>query len=316
MMAAEQRYPEPTVGALIFDPAGRLFLLRSHKWTGRFVVPGGHVELGETLEAALRREVAEETGLTISDIHFIAVQEFVYDPAFWRPRHFIFFDYACRTGETEVRLNDEAQEYVWVTVEEALALPIEPYTDKAIRTYLAQQAGGPQPSTSGERLMLDSPARIGMSPLSLPARYVHTNLIARDWQALARFYETVFGCVRVPPERDLAGPVIDAGTGLPGARVRGVHLRLPGFGDGGPTLEVFSYAELAERPATAVNRPGLGHVAFSVADVAAAQAAVLAAGGRPVGKVVTVEVAGGGQVTWCYVTDPEGNVIELQSWTG
>ncbi len=152
------------------------------------------------------------------------------------------------------------------------------------------------------------------SPFSpLHARYVHTNLIATDWQALARFYEDVFGCVRVPPERDLAGPAMDAGTGLPAAHLRGVHLRLPGHGDAGPTLEIFTYDRLADRPASAVNRPGFGHLAFSVPDVPAARAAVLAAGGRPVGEVVTVEV-GSGRVTWCYVTDPEGNVIELQSW--
>ena len=131
-----QQYPEPTVGALIFDPAGRLFLMRSHKWGGRWVVPGGHVELGETLEAAVRREVAEETGLAIHDITFVCMQEFMYDPAYWKPRHFIFFDYACRTDATEVQLNDEAEEYVWVTVDEALRMPVEPYTVKTIGAYL------------------------------------------------------------------------------------------------------------------------------------------------------------------------------------
>jgi predicted enzyme related to lactoylglutathione lyase len=150
--------------------------------------------------------------------------------------------------------------------------------------------------------------------MTISTRYVHTNLIAADWQALARFYEKVFGCVRLLPERDLAGPAMDAGTGLPAAHLRGVHLRLPGCGEAGPTLEIFTYDSLSERPPTAVNRPGFGHLAFSVADVAAARAAVLAAGGRPVGEVVTVDVAGGGRVTWCYVTDPEGNVLELQSW--
>jgi catechol 2,3-dioxygenase-like lactoylglutathione lyase family enzyme len=139
-------------------------------------------------------------------------------------------------------------------------------------------------------------------------------LIAHDWQALARFYESVFGCVRVLPERDLAGPAMEAGTGLPAAHLRGVHLRLPGHGNAGPTLEIFTYDRLEERPPTAVNRPGLGHLAFGVADVEAARNVVLAAGGGPVGDVVTVAVADGGRVTWCYVTDPEGNVIELQSW--
>lgn len=139
-MPPAQLYPEPTVGALIFDPDGRLFLMRSHKWGGRYVVPGGHVELGETLEAALRREVAEETGLAIRDIRFVCMQEFIYDPTFWQPRHFIFFDYACRTDQTAVQLNDEAEAYVWAPVDEALRLPVEPYTERAIRAYLALPA--------------------------------------------------------------------------------------------------------------------------------------------------------------------------------
>ncbi len=145
------------------------------------------------------------------------------------------------------------------------------------------------------------------------ARYVHTNLIAQDWQTLARFYETVFGCVRVPPERDLAGPVMEAGTGVPGAHLRGVHLRLPGYGDTGPTLEIFTYEPMAERGSTAVNRPGFAHLAFSVADVGAARTAVVAAGGRAIGEVVTTPVLGRGHSTWCYVADPEGNIIELQA---
>lgn len=146
------------------------------------------------------------------------------------------------------------------------------------------------------------------------AKYVHTNLIAADWRALAGFYQDVFGCVPVPPERDFKGETLDAGTGLQGTRLQGVHLRLPGYGDDGPTLEIFNYDQLEGRPPTAVNRPGFGHIAFSVDDVHTAREAVLAAGGRAVGEIVTLEVAGGAQVTWCYVTDPEGNVIELQSW--
>ena len=146
------------------------------------------------------------------------------------------------------------------------------------------------------------------------AKYVHTNLVARDWRALARFYEEVFGCVAVPPERDYAGPDLAAGTGIPGARLRGVHLRLPGGGGDGPTLELFEYAEPAERGVPAPNRPGFTHIAFSVADVAEARALVLAHGGSAVGEVVASVIATGARVTWCYVADPEGNLIELQSW--
>ena len=150
--------------------------------------------------------------------------------------------------------------------------------------------------------------------MTIKARYVHTNLIAEDWQALAAFYQELFGCVPVPPERDLHGPAVEAGTGIAGARLRGLHLRLPGHDADGPTLEILSYNCLEDHPPTLVNRPGYGHLAFSVDEVAAARDAVLAAGGHPVGQIVTVELKGGARVTWCYVTDPEGNVIELQTW--
>jgi len=146
------------------------------------------------------------------------------------------------------------------------------------------------------------------------AKYVHTNLIARDWQALTRFYQNVFGCSVVPPERDYSGPAFDAGTGIPGARLRGVHLRLPGYGAHGPTLEIFNYTQLADGPAPAVNRPGFGHIAFSVPSVSEARAQVLAAGGGAVGEIVSLTTADGRRVTWCYMADPEGNIVELQTW--
>lgn len=146
------------------------------------------------------------------------------------------------------------------------------------------------------------------------AKYAHTNLIARDWKRLADFYTRVFGCVLVPPERDLAGPWLDAATHLPQARLRGAHLRLPGFGDAGPTLEIFQYADEPEKPAPAANRPGWGHIAFAVEDVDAAHDAVLAAGGGTLGKIVAAEIPGAGDIRFAYVTDPEGNIIELQKW--
>lgn len=136
----EQRFPEPTVGALIINPEAKLFLMRSHKWRDRWVVPGGHVELGETLEKALRREVKEETGLEIYDIEFLLFQEFVHDEAFWKRRHFIFFDYQCRTDMDQVTLNSEAQDYQWVEAEKALELPLDPYTRRTIEKHLEQRA--------------------------------------------------------------------------------------------------------------------------------------------------------------------------------
>jgi len=149
----------------------------------------------------------------------------------------------------------------------------------------------------------------------MQAKYVHTNLIARDWKKLAKFYTDVFGCTFVPPERDYQSEALDAGTGLKGVHLTGVHLRLPGYEDTGPTLEVYSYAQLESGQAPAVNRPGFGHIAFEVDDVHQASQIVEANGGGVIGEVVTLTTKVGSKVTWCYMTDPEGNIIELQSWS-
>jgi predicted enzyme related to lactoylglutathione lyase len=147
------------------------------------------------------------------------------------------------------------------------------------------------------------------------ARYVHTNMVANDWKRLARFYEEVFGCTVVPPERNLSGPWLEKATGVPGAQIEGIQLRLPGHGNEGPTLEIFQYSREEERPPTAINRPGLAHIAFLVEDVRAAKEAVMAAGGGVVGEIVLVPIPPSGTVEFVYLTDPEGNILELQRWS-
>jgi len=151
--------------------------------------------------------------------------------------------------------------------------------------------------------------------MAIRATYGHTNLIARDWQQLAQFYQSVFGCIPVPPERHLKGQDLERGTGVAGSEIHGVHLRLPGFGEQGPTLEIFTYTRLEDGSIPAVNKTGFGHIAFGVSDVVDAQRAVIQAGGGALGDVVTIQLPTGAKVTWCYVRDPEGNIIELQSWS-
>lgn len=155
------------------------------------------------------------------------------------------------------------------------------------------------------------------APLARGARYGHTNLIARDWRRLAAFYTDVFGCEFVPPERDYTGDVLARGTAVPGATLRGAHLRLPGHSDAGPTLEIYTYGgNQPGAPEPAANRQGWGHIAFAVDDVAQAVDAALTAGGGQHGEIVTTRTADGRRVTWCYLTDPEGNLVEVQSWSG
>ena len=144
--------------------------------------------------------------------------------------------------------------------------------------------------------------------------FVHTNLIAKDWKRLSRFYREVFACVPVPPERDLSGEWLDRATGLFKARIAGIHLRLPGRGEDGPTLEIFQYERMPERPAIAPNTPGFSHIAFAVDDVAATADAVLDHGGSPIGDRTERDVPGVGRLTFQYVADPEGNIVEIQHW--
>ena len=149
------------------------------------------------------------------------------------------------------------------------------------------------------------------------ARYVHTNLIARDWRRLADFYTEVFGCVPVPPERDLSGEWLDRATGIRGSHIRGIHLRLPGSDGGssqnGPTLEIFQYDTMPEKKQRRADTPGFSHIAFAVDDVQAAAQAIFKAGGSAVGELTQLRMPGVGVLTFQYVADPEGNMIEIQS---
>jgi nucleoside triphosphatase len=133
----DQIFPEPTVGVFIFNKAGEMLLLVSHKFPGKYVVPGGHVELGERLEETAVREAKEETGLDIYGLKFINFQEFIYDSSFWKKRHFIFFDFYCKADSLDVQLNDEAQEYTWVGLDAALQLPLDEYTRISVEKIIA-----------------------------------------------------------------------------------------------------------------------------------------------------------------------------------
>ena len=149
----------------------------------------------------------------------------------------------------------------------------------------------------------------------METKFVHVNIIARDWKKLAGFYEKVFSCVPVPPERNLTGKWIEKGTGIEGAEIKGIHLKLPGYDDTGPTLEIFQYNKNIKQSKSFINREGFAHIAFRVDSIEEIRDAVLKEGGKLIGEIVTVEVKGAGNITFLYLTDPEGNIIELQKWT-
>ena len=145
-------------------------------------------------------------------------------------------------------------------------------------------------------------------------KYTHTNIISKDWKKLVKFYQEVLECMPAPPERDLAGTWLDEGTGVKNAHLMGMHLRLPGLGENGPTLEIYQYSNNVEKPQSVANTEGIGHLAFHVDDVKEIHDKILSYGGNELGKITEKEIEGVGMLTFVYMTDPEGNIIELQNW--
>jgi predicted enzyme related to lactoylglutathione lyase len=146
-------------------------------------------------------------------------------------------------------------------------------------------------------------------------KYSHTNIVAKDWRKLADFYQSVFGCSQIPPLRSQTGYWLEKGTGVKEASLEGVHLLLPGYGDNGPTLEIYSYTNILEKAEPVANRLGLGHIAFAVDDITSFLEKINKKGGKALGQIAETLVQGKGHLKFIYATDPEENIIELQCWS-
>lgn len=135
-----QLYPEATVGALIVNAKGEILLAKSSKWHHNFTVPGGHIELGERAEDAIKREVKEETGLDVEPIELLLVQQAIYPKNFYKHEHYIFMDYVCRAKDSNVKLDGrELQTHIWIRPEDALALDMEEYTRNLVQKFLSRR---------------------------------------------------------------------------------------------------------------------------------------------------------------------------------
>ncbi len=132
-----QVYPEPTVGALIVNKEGKILLTKSRKWFDKYTLPGGHIEVGETMKDAVIREVKEEVGLDVEVAEMLLMQEAIFAEEFWKRKHFIFFDFLCNSGDQQVKLDGrELQEYVWEYPGAAFRLELDSFTRKTLERYL------------------------------------------------------------------------------------------------------------------------------------------------------------------------------------
>lgn len=146
-------------------------------------------------------------------------------------------------------------------------------------------------------------------------KYGHTNIITKDWKRLAGFYELVFNCIPVPPERDQKGDWLERATGVVNAHLQGMHLRLPGYGENGPTLEIYEYSEIINAEKAFANKQGFGHIAFQVDNITELLDLALKNGAVKIGELSEYYVENVGLLTFIYIADPDGNIIEIQNWS-
>ena len=131
--------PVVTVGALIFNSRREMLMIRTHKWSNLWGIPGGKVKWGEGSLDALRREVKEETNLDVKDVKFALVQDCIHSKEFYRDAHFVLLNYTCRCDEPyEVRLNEEANDHRWVAPAIALQMDLNTPTRILIEAVMKQ----------------------------------------------------------------------------------------------------------------------------------------------------------------------------------
>ncbi|MFP4125307.1 MAG: NUDIX hydrolase [Alphaproteobacteria bacterium] len=115
MTAASGRRPTVGVGAVVWRGAHVLLIRRGKPpGAGAWSLPGGRQEWGETVEAALRREVREETHLDLGPLTFVAVVDLVATGADGSVvRHYTLLDYTAEAAPGEAVAGDDAQAVAW-----------------------------------------------------------------------------------------------------------------------------------------------------------------------------------------------------------
>ena len=155
----ETGFPIATVGALIFNSRDEVLLIRTHKWSNKWGIPGGKIKAGETSEAALRREILEETGLKISGIQFALVQDCIHSREFYKEAHFVLLNYTCHAAARNpmVVLNDEGYDFKWLPPAEAKKMKLNRPTRVLLEAVLKNLSKGrvpraPNSKQSGNRV--------------------------------------------------------------------------------------------------------------------------------------------------------------------
>lgn len=141
----KRSYPEQPiigVGAVIVD-AGRVLLVRraTEPLKGEWSVPGGMLELGETLHAGVVRETLEETGVAVEPGEVLDVFDSIFTDALGRTEyHYVLIDYLCRRIAGEAIAGSDVSDARWVSAEALTAMDLRPTIEQVVRKGLARAA--------------------------------------------------------------------------------------------------------------------------------------------------------------------------------
>jgi 8-oxo-dGTP diphosphatase len=140
-------HPVVAVGAVIVRDGRALIVKRAHEpRQGEWSLPGGLLELGESLEEAVRREVKEETSLDVDVGAIVETFDRVHRDQAGRIRyHFVIVDYVCRASGGEARPGSDAAAVAWVTAAEIDDYQVNAHARAVILKGLA--AAGPEPGS-------------------------------------------------------------------------------------------------------------------------------------------------------------------------
>ena len=128
--ASARRHPRPAVGAVVFK-AGRVLLVRRGypPAKGQWAIPGGKIELGETLQEAAQREIREETGIVIrARAPVYTFDTIEYDARGRLQFHYVIVDLAADYVGGRLRSGSDARDARWVAAGEFAGLDVNPRT--------------------------------------------------------------------------------------------------------------------------------------------------------------------------------------------
>lgn len=144
-------------------------------------------------------------------------------------------------------------------------------------------------------------------------RYLHTNIVTKDLNRLTKFYIDVFDC-KIRSKGHIKGEWLDKAVNLKDAEITSVELALPGFSETYPYLEIFSYNDSIQEGAKSSNTTGFSHLSFEVEDVRSIYDKAILNGALKYGELTKKEFKSG-TLTFVYIKDPDGNIIEIENWT-